>query len=233
LDYPGNESFRPKPLRPPASGVALWWCGLEPDDRALAALEAWLSADERARMARFGSPALARRYAAGRAALRWILGSRAGMAPGDVALERGSRGRPQWAADAAPDFNVSHTRDVALIAVAEAPAVRVGADVEHAGRRVNHVGLARKYLTRAEQASIAHLDEDDQRRAFLRLWTCKEAMSKATGDALSAPFGRIDIALEPTLRLLAGPAPYAPAAWTLAAADVPAGFLATIALWQR
>ena len=36
-------------------------------------------------------------------------------------------------------------------------------------------------------ATLEDLEPDERRRAFLRYWTCKEAMSKATGDGLIAP----------------------------------------------
>jgi hypothetical protein len=57
-------------------------------------------------------------------------------------------------------------------------------------------------------------------------------MSKATGDALAAPFRRLDVSLDGGLALVAGPAPYTPADWTLHAAVMPDGFLATVAIWQ-
>ena len=101
------------------------------------------------------------------------------------------------------------------------------------GREVSHDGLARKFLTARERAAIASLDEDARRRAFLRRWTCKEAMSKATGDGLSAPFRRIAVALSPGLALREGPGPYRPEEWTLVAAPAPDGFIATVALWER
>ena len=84
-----------------------------------------------------------------------------------------------------------------------------------------------------EQRTLAGLAPDARRRALLRLWTCKEAMSKATGDALAAPFRRLSVATAAGLRLADGPAPYVPAAWRLAAADAPGAFLATVALWHR
>src|SRR5207302_8145766 len=133
------------------------------------------------------------------------------------------------------DFNVSHTGDTALIAIATGIAneARIGIDLEREDRRVNADGRARKFLTERERAGIVPLTSDARRRQFLRLWTCKEAMSKATGEALSAPFRRIDITLEgASPRLVAGPAPYSPAAWQLVAAATPPGLIATLAIWR-
>lgn len=110
--------------------------------------------------------------------------------------------------------------------------MRVGVDLEHRDRKLEHSGLSRKYLTHREQASLDGYDDDERRRTFLRLWTCKEAMSKATGDALSAPIRAMDVSCEPTLRLMDGPSPYEPQAWTLHALDVPESFIATLAVWR-
>jgi len=63
------------------------------------------------------------------------------------------------------------------------------------------------------------------------LWTCKEAMSKATADGLAAPFGRLHVALGEPPRLVAGPAPYVARHWRLFSPALPADWLATIALW--
>jgi phosphopantetheinyl transferase len=76
------------------------------------------------------------------------------------------------------------------------------------------------------------LDADGRRRAFLRRWTCKEAMSKATGDALLAPFRAIDVDCRDGLALRAGPAPYLPEHWKLHAVDAGAGMLAALAIWR-
>ena len=58
-------------------------------------------------------------------------------------------------------------------------------------------------------------------------------MSKATGDALSAPFRRLDVELVPALRLVDGPAPYTAPRWRLLAVEVPGDYLATAALWHE
>lgn len=225
----------PLALSPVAPGVTLWWCSLERPADEITHFDAWLSSPEHARAERFGTEALRHRYIVGRAMLRLLLGRTLGIAAKDVSIRRGVRGRPELAdMTAGLDFNVSHTKDVALIGIADAlpTGARIGVDVERADRDVNSDGLARKFLTERERAGFTPLAYDERRRRFLRLWTCKEAMSKATGDALSAPFQQLDVTLGEIPRLVAGPPPYAPEAWRLVTAPVPEGFIATVAIWR-
>ena len=221
-------------LAPPDPAIALWLCQL---DRVAAdgdAIAHWLSPAERTRAARFGTDALRLRWIVGRATLRLLLASALGIDPVAVQLRRGVRGRPELAGPHTLDFNVSHTRAVALIAVAHdlPPTSRIGVDIERVDRAVNADGLGRKFLTARERSTLAPLDADARRRGFLRLWTCKEAMSKATGDALQAPFGKIDVTTDDGLHLRSGPPPYTPEHWHLFAADAGDDLLATVAVWQ-
>ncbi|MBK9117507.1 MAG: 4'-phosphopantetheinyl transferase superfamily protein [Betaproteobacteria bacterium] len=221
----------PMPLPSPLPGVDVWMCGLARAPDEVRALAASLSAAEAARTARFGRDDLRERYVVGRATLRALLGARLGCAPAEVVIGRGERGRP-YAVDAGGlDFNVSHTAGVALIAVAND--VRIGVDIERGDRQLNVDGVARKFMAPDEQRRLGALAQDARRRALLRLWTCKEAMSKATGDALAAPFRRMSVAIDGGLRLANGPAPYRPDAWRLEAVAAPGAFLATVALWHR
>jgi 4'-phosphopantetheinyl transferase len=226
---PGNLNGRVRRLPSPDPRVEVFWCTLE-DDAALAtSVAAWLSAEEQARAARFGTDALRRRYVIGRATLRALLGRRLRVPPGAVVLARGRRGRPRLAAAGTLDFNVSHTRGVLLAGIADG--ITIGVDVEHAARTINTEGIARRCLAPAEQAVMAALDTEGARRDVLQRWTCKEAMSKATGDAMSAPFRRLDLELRDHPVLVAGPPPYVPADWTLRALPVD-GYFATLALWS-
>jgi 4'-phosphopantetheinyl transferase len=230
----GNDTLTQHPhtaaLASPAPGIRLWWCALHVTAPQLRWCAHALSSVEHTRAARFGNPLLRDRYMIGRAALRTILAEELGITAERVAIVRGARGRPQLEADATLDFNVSHTGDVALIGVTRQG--RIGVDVERADRSINVTGIARKFLTPAERHRLAALDSDTARRNVLRLWTCKEAMSKATGDALSAPFAAIDVDLRDGWALLDGPGKYRPAAWTLHAVQTPGDHLATIALWR-
>jgi len=227
---PFDANDAPQALATPVVELSLWWCALTAPASRQATFARWLSPAEQARMQRFGNDALRVRYLVGRGTLRWLLGDALRRAPADIAIVRGIRGRPQLADSPAIDFNVTHTDNRAMIGIARG--VRIGVDIERGDRRLNAAGVARKFMTAAERAALP-ADMDAARRQLLLLWTCKEAMSKATGDALSAPFGRIDVALAPSPRLVGGPVPYAPADWSLHSIQAPDDHVATVALWHR
>jgi 4'-phosphopantetheinyl transferase len=232
FDGTGNLVHAPwaRELASPRADVTSWVCDLERASAALAMLTPLLSVTEHQRAARFGTDALRNRWVAGRATLRILLGLKLGMAPALVGLQRGRRGRPHIEHAQGIDFNVSHTGSTSVIAIAEE--LRIGVDIERVDRRLAADKLARKFLSAREAATMTNLSEDERRRRFLRHWTCKEAMSKATGDGLIAPFARIETELGTTLEVLAGPAPYAAEDWELVAIDdVPEHFV-TLAVWH-
>lgn len=226
-----SQATVPQRLASPAPGIDLWAFGLIHTPEALAQFAAMLAPTEQARAERFGTAALRDRYIAGRGTLRQLLGKRLSILPEHVDIRRGPRGRPYVEGAAGLDFNVSHTGAFALIGIVSAG--RIGVDVEHEGRTLNVDGVSRKFMAAGERTLLEAFDPDARRRALLRLWTCKEAMSKATGDALSAPFRQIEIALDNAgVRVAAGPPPYEPGQWMLHAMRAPGDHLATVALWS-
>jgi len=219
-------------LPAPAPDVEVWMCDLAQSDGEIRALATSLSASENMRAARFGRKDLSDRYIVGRATLRIVLARHLRIAPAAVEIARGVRGRPCIgnAQASGLDFNVSHTNEVAFIGITSGQ--RIGVDIEHGERTLNVDGVARKFMSEREQSMLAALDADTRRRAILRLWTCKESMSKATGDALSAPFRRLDVDTVTGLRLRNGPPPYTPEQWRLLPVVVPGDFIATVAIWH-
>ena len=177
-------------LPAPDPAITLWLCPLDCSSDESRALERTLSPAEIERADRFGTPALRARWIAGRAALRRLLGAALGVDPTAVPLRRGTRGRPEIAGGCARFQCVAHRQRGA-----DRHRRRIAARRTHRSRHrredraVNADGLARKFMTTRERAAMAPLDEEARRRHFLRLWTCKEAMSKATGDALRHLFG--------------------------------------------
>lgn len=226
---PGNAR-RVQPAGAPIDGIELWFAVLAAEEEAYARATSWLAPAEHARAARFGREWLRRRYVIGRALLRGVLGRSLSLPPSAVPIVRGERGRPRLDGIEGIDFNVSHTQDLSLVVIARGP--RIGVDIERADREVNADGLARKFLASQERATLDPDDADARRSRFLRYWTCKEAMSKATGDGISAPFRNMEVSLGDSIELVRGAAPYDPERWRLYAVDVPSAYFGTLAVWN-
>ena len=86
-----------------------------------------LDTGELARLRRMRSASKRREFLVGRSALRQVPGTAARRRPGDVAFAYGEHGKPRLVAGG-PHFNLSHSGDVALIAVSLSGPV--GVDVE-------------------------------------------------------------------------------------------------------
>lgn len=151
------------------------------DDPGWDRLAGSLSADEQARASRYRTAALACLYQRGRAALRLVLAYYAGKPPPSLVLEYGEFGKPALRGGTV-HFNVSHSANRAIIAVAASP---VGVDLEWTG----HPGLSIDELVRvvcseSERDCLRHLSEEARKLAFFQLWTQKEAYCKTLGVGL-------------------------------------------------
>jgi 4'-phosphopantetheinyl transferase len=114
--------------------------------------------------------------------LRQVLARYAGVAPEALAFGREAKGRPFLSGAGSPDFNYSDTGGEAVLAVAQG--IRVGIDIERRDRVVPVERLARRWYSAEEAEALAALPEESARRAFLGLWTAKEASCKCTGTGL-------------------------------------------------
>ncbi len=120
------------------------------------------------------------------AILRTLLARYLPFEPADVRFGRESKGRPYLLHADAPDFNLSDTGGGCVLAVAAGG--RVGIDIERCDRLPTVQRLAARWFAPDEAAALRGLDAETARRAFLRLWTAKEASCKATGTGI---FGRL------------------------------------------
>lgn len=107
------------------------------------------------------------------------------LGTGDFSIIRRESGKPVLAPPwERLQFNLTHTRDVTLFALAWD--TRLGIDVEWRGREVNVEPLARRFLsTRERREILAAPDIMERRKRFLRCWTRKEALLKAVGTGLA------------------------------------------------
>ncbi|MFF3468949.1 4'-phosphopantetheinyl transferase family protein [Streptomyces sp. NPDC001984] len=82
--------------------------------------------------------------------------------------------------------SLTHTDELIVVGVSRAGAV--GVDAEPAGRRVSFDLLREQVCTAGEAELIAALPEGERTEQFLRLWTLKEAYTKALGHGLRRRF---------------------------------------------
>jgi 4'-phosphopantetheinyl transferase len=159
--------------------------------RDLAALRQTLSADEQARADRFRFDRDRRRAIVRRAALRAIVGSYVGAAPIELRFLYGPQGKPGLAppfSESGYQFNLSFSGELALCAVGRAP---LGVDLE-AQRLVENGALVARHFFTPDEISL-QLSAVDPNEVFLRHWTRKEALIKATGSGLSVPLQSFDV----------------------------------------
>ncbi|MEU8779221.1 4'-phosphopantetheinyl transferase superfamily protein [Streptomyces sp. NPDC048606] len=173
----------------PRDGAVDVW-ELRPSDRddALDDTRA-LDATERARAARFVDPRHRARYVAAHIALRRVLSAYADLPAAALTFGRapcpgcgGPHGRPVLTGvDGAPHFSLSHSRGLAVVAVAGAP---VGVDVQHVppAGTVAHCAPA---LHPGERDELAAVPDPGRAEAFARLWARKEAYLKGIGTGLA------------------------------------------------
>src|SRR5262245_42688899 len=131
------------------------------------------------RAGRFHFPIHRRRFIAGRAALRRILGWWMGTSPRGVEFEYGEEGKPFVSGDTVHQFNISHSEDLAAIALSSA--TPVGVDIERV-RMLSDLGeLSRIVFNEREHAQLQRTQALMEPRSFFLGWTRKEACLKAIG----------------------------------------------------
>ncbi len=154
-----------------------------------------LSTDEQRRADRFHFAHHRQRFTIARGVLRSLLGHYLGHTPEAVRFRLGPYGKPALPDPARLFFNLSHSHDLALVAVTEAG--QVGIDVEKVRPMVDADQLADRYFSPRETARLRALTEEVRLASFFRCWTRKEAYIKATGLGMSFPLDQFEVTLAP------------------------------------
>lgn len=157
-----------------------------------------LAMDEIARADRFHFDKDRLKFIRCRVALRGLLAKYVGVPARKIHFEYQSGGKPQLSKEQnhrQVEFNVSHSGDVALIAVGTKH--RLGIDIEKIRHDVDTFSLAERFFSARERAGIRALPETLRLPAFYACWTRKEAFLKATGDGLSFPLADFSMTTDP------------------------------------
>lgn len=162
-------------------------------DRYRARLVTCLSTEDLARLDRYSNQAAGAMFLAARAALRLLLGQILATAPSEVQIATMEHGKPYLPACPQLFFNISHSRNIALIAIARHP---VGIDVEFLRRPVDFAAVMRRFFSEDERYDWQLNSVPNPQAAFFRGWTRKEAILKATGEGI-AGLGHTRVSFKP------------------------------------
>ena len=129
-------------------------------------------------------------------ALREVLALYLDEDPARIELRRSEHGKPALADPSSPlRFNLSHSGDLALVAVTHRR--EVGVDIERIRPRRDLRRLAERALDPAAAAMVRAAPPDDRPTAFHRAWTHREAIAKCLGTGLGAPLPPSRVAVQP------------------------------------
>lgn len=91
-------------------------------------------------------------------------------------------GRP-YLLDSDIDFNISHTKDYVVMAVAKGQ--KVGIDVQIKKEKIDALAIAKQYFAESEYKTLLGVTDLTQRsNQFYWLWAYKEASLKLTGEGI-------------------------------------------------
>ncbi len=180
-DPPGRPGLR-------AGCLHLWLVALPTEPGDLARLQRLLSSEERVEARRFHRPADRLRSVAARAALRTILAAYLQERPQALRLATGPSGKP--CLDGL-QFNLSHTGNLALVAVSKEK--RIGVDIEKLRELPSMQAVLSFIFTDEERAFVESHSGEHRSRAFFLIWNRREAAAKALGLDLLTCFSRLEI----------------------------------------
>ncbi len=223
-----------KPPCPNQGDIHIRLFNLDSSKAELARLELLLSPNELERANRLFTNQLRSRYIAGRGTLRTILANCLNREPADLILTTNQYGKPFL-----PDepgyqglsFNLSHSGDLAILALAEH--CDLGIDLEQIRNDLPFRVMAQQFFSSLEQKELFSLPDELQIAAFYRCWTRKEAYLKGHGSGFSQPADSCDVSLlpgQPPVLFSYRTDPDQSGNWNLIDLDVPVGFCAALAV---
>lgn len=191
-----------------------------------------LSPDESGRAAKLRPGRGRDMFVGSRGILRHILSLYTGEEPGAIEFGYGKGGKPfvrTRGGAPAVSFNVSHSHEVAMYAIAAGK--EVGIDVEYLREVKRPEDVIRRFFTETEWEFYRSRPEELKREAFFRLWTFREASVKAGGYGVFTGKGLVIPGPPPEGWLLDPGSPVnIGGSWSLVGIDGPRDYVAVVAI---
>ncbi|MEM1172392.1 MAG: 4'-phosphopantetheinyl transferase superfamily protein [Cyanobacteria bacterium P01_H01_bin.35] len=181
-----------KKLELSEDNVHIWSTNLKLSFSQIEELSEILSSDEIERANRFYFERDKNRFIIARGTLRKILSRYLNIEPNKLEFTYSDRGKP-YLRNTSILFNLSHSQDLALYAITKVNLI--GIDLEYIRPMNDAESLAKRFFSNQEYNLISQLPPQKQQETFFKLWTCKEAYLKATGDGLAGGLEKVEICL--------------------------------------
>jgi 4'-phosphopantetheinyl transferase len=166
------------------------WPPADEDDPALRLL----LGREWARFRSLAHPQVRDRFAASRSLIKQAVGAALESPPESVELAYSANGRPYLRGCDQLDISLSHTEEMLLFGLTSHGLL--GVDVEQSGRRLVSGGAPPHICTPYEQELLLSLPEPERDGALVRMWTLKEAYTKAIGQGMRFRFNGFAFGLD-------------------------------------
>jgi 4'-phosphopantetheinyl transferase len=180
-------------MNPVNEPIHVFWLDLDLSSDMVDELSLTLSPSETQRVDRYTSALDQRRATVRLARRRQLLADFSGLAPQEVDIVLNSRGKPCFnsSTGAIIEMSSSQSGNIGLFAVTRQQAV--GVDVESLSEIPESSRFASWVATTKENKLISALEPSERSRAYLRLWTRKEAYLKATGEGVGLGVVHFDV----------------------------------------
>jgi len=149
-----------------------------------------LDATELARANRYHFARHSRRFIMARAILRCIIGRYLNIPPKDIAFTYQTHGKPEIPHPAQIQFNLSHSQDMALLAIGQN--YPMGIDIEFFTDRP-YDGIGTHAFSPEENMQLHKATNELKALTFFNIWAQKEAVIKACGLGLHYPLTQISM----------------------------------------
>ena len=163
---------------------------------AYPALYEVLSQDEVQRMQAYYTDRLKQAYAARRGMLRHILAAALGATAKSIKFACTPYGKPYLIDDNQVAFNLSHSKDLAMIGICRSP---IGLDIEAMVASHDLEAISKSHFAPEEQQTLATLTSAQYVQGFYHAWTRKEAFIKMDGRGLQIPLDSFAVTIQPNI----------------------------------
>ncbi len=175
--------------------VHIWLCHLNISPPRMKQFYPLLSDREKERSERFVNFIHRKRFIAAHGFMRTALASYTPQSADELIFNKSDKGKPSLINEANIQFNLSHSHNLACLAICKQHAI--GVDIEYMDRKNQWQKLIRRFFTAEEQTKIFALPEPEQQQAFFQVWTRKEAHMKVTGLGLHLSPTRFTVSVPP------------------------------------